>query len=198
MELSFGEKLVIARKQLDIYQYEMAERLGVHPNSIWKYERGEGKPHAAVVRMFEMLCEQNNIRFDEYTTAQRAKGESMKIVLAEKVSPATLAVFAAEPGWEVLTHDKLPGGLADALKDADDSTTLQGGDIVVTDQTAKTLSQAPQPKPVKGAPGAAAAQPAADTTTPASTPASAQPANASDTDPSKRTVRTVGPPFVSR
>jgi hypothetical protein len=79
----------------------------------------------------------------------------------------------------------------DALKDADDSTTLQGGDIVVTDQTAKTLSQAPQPKPVKGAPA-----PAADT--PALTPASAQPANASDTDPSKRTVRTVGPPFVSR
>src|SRR5271170_6352502 len=119
MDLSFGEKLVIARKQLDIYQYEMAERLGVHPNSIWKYERGEGKPHSAVVRMFEMLCEQHNIRFDEYTTAQRAKGESMKIVLAEKVSPATLAVFAAEPGWEVLTHDKLPGGLTAALKDAD-------------------------------------------------------------------------------
>jgi hypothetical protein len=91
---------------------------------------------------------------------------------------------------------------ADALKDADDSTTLQGGDIVVTDQTAKTLSQAPQPKPVKGAANPAAAQPAADTTTPATTPAptpaSAQPANASDNDPSKRTVRTVGPPFVSR
>jgi hypothetical protein len=86
----------------------------------------------------------------------------------------------------------------EALKDADDSSTLQGGDIVVTDQTAKTLSQAPQPKPVKGAPAAAAAQPAAGTPTPAATPASAQPANASDTDPSKRTVRTVGPPFVSR
>ena len=85
----------------------------------------------------------------------------------------------------------------DALKDADDSTTLQGGDIVVTDQTAKTLSQAPQPKPVKGAtaPAAGAATPA---TTPAPTPASAQPANASDTDPAKKTVRTVGPPFVSR
>ncbi|MGB6689803.1 MAG: NAD(P)-dependent oxidoreductase, partial [Terracidiphilus sp.] len=118
MELSFGEKLVIARKQLDIYQYEMAERLGVHPNSIWKYERGEGKPHAAVVRMFELLCEQHNIRFDEYTGA-RGKGETMKVVLAEKVSPATLAVFAAEPGWEILTHDKLTGGLAASLKDAD-------------------------------------------------------------------------------
>ena len=43
----------------------------------------------------------------------------MKIVLAEKVSPATLAVFAAEPGWEVLTHDQLPNGLAAALSDAD-------------------------------------------------------------------------------
>src|ERR1035438_10244684 len=49
-ELTFGEKVLFARKQLDLYQYEMAERLGVHANSITKYERGEGKPHAAVVR----------------------------------------------------------------------------------------------------------------------------------------------------
>jgi D-3-phosphoglycerate dehydrogenase len=119
MELTFGEKLVIARKQLDLYQYQMAERLGVHPNSIWKYERGEGKPHAAVLRMFDLLCEKEGVRFDEYTTAAAEKGEAMKIVLAEKVSPATLAVFAAEPGWEVLTHDKLPDGLASALVDAD-------------------------------------------------------------------------------
>jgi D-3-phosphoglycerate dehydrogenase len=118
-ELSFGEKLVIARKQLDLFQYQMAEKLGVHPNSIWKYERGEGRPHAAVVRIFELLCEKEGINFDEYTSAATDKGEAMKIVLAEKVSPATLAVFAAEPGWEVLTHDKLPDGLPAALKDAD-------------------------------------------------------------------------------
>ena len=117
-ELSFGEKLVIARKQLDLFQYQMAERLGVHPNSIVKYERGEGKPHSAVLRMFDLLCEKEGIRFDEYASAEK-KGEAMKIVLAEKVSPATLAVFAAEPGWEVLTHDKLPGGLGAALADAD-------------------------------------------------------------------------------
>ena len=43
----------------------------------------------------------------------------MKIVLAEKVSPATLAVFAAEPGWDVKTHDQLPEGLPAALADAD-------------------------------------------------------------------------------
>lgn len=118
-ELTFGEKLIIARRQLDLYQYQMAERLGVHPNSLTKYERGEGKPHAAVVRMFNLLCEQEGIRFDDYQSAQEGKGEAMKIVLAEKVSPATLAVFAAEPGWEVLTHDKLPNGLPAALADAD-------------------------------------------------------------------------------
>ena len=120
-DLTFAEKLLIARKHLDLYQYEMAERLGVHPNSLTKYERGEGKPHAAVVRMFDLLCEQQDIRFDQYQkgSATADKGVAMKIVLAEKVSPATLAVFAAEPGWEVKTHDQLPDGLPAALKDAD-------------------------------------------------------------------------------
>lgn len=120
-ELTFAEKLLIARKQLDLYQYEMAQRLGVHANSIAKYERGEGKPHAAVVRMFDLFCEQQGIQFDSYENASGAaeKGKTMKIVLAEKVSPATLAVFAAEPGWEVVTHDQLTNGLAAALEDAD-------------------------------------------------------------------------------
>jgi D-3-phosphoglycerate dehydrogenase len=98
-ELTFGEKLILARKQLNLYQYQMAEKLGVHPNSIWKYEQGEGKPQASVVRMFEMFCDQNNIRFDEF----QSKGPKMKIVLAEKVSPATLAVLASEPDWQILT-----------------------------------------------------------------------------------------------
>src|SRR5579875_3670470 len=41
----------------------------------------------------------------------------MKIVLAEKVSPATVAVFKSEPDWQVFTHDQitdLPAALADA------------------------------------------------------------------------------------
>jgi D-3-phosphoglycerate dehydrogenase len=120
-ELAFAEKLLIARKQLDLYQYEMAEKLGVHPNSLTKYERGEGKPHAAVVRMFDLFCEQQGIRFDQYENASATaeKGKTMKVVLAEKVSPATLAVFAAEAGWEVVTHDQLPNGLPAALADAD-------------------------------------------------------------------------------
>ena len=41
----------------------------------------------------------------------------MKIVLAEKVSPSTLAVLKEEPGWQIVTADKitdLPAELADA------------------------------------------------------------------------------------
>jgi D-3-phosphoglycerate dehydrogenase len=43
----------------------------------------------------------------------------MKIVLAEKVSPATVAVFASEPDWKVVPHDKIANGLAAELADAD-------------------------------------------------------------------------------
>ncbi len=44
----------------------------------------------------------------------------MKIVLAEKVSPATLAIFQKEPGWKVVTADQIaPGGLPAELADAD-------------------------------------------------------------------------------
>ncbi len=121
-ELTFGEKLILARKQLGLYQYQMAEKLGVHPNSIWKYERGEGKPQSSVVRIFDLFCEQHNLRFDEYSGSQPSKGTPMKIVLAEKVSPATLAVLAEEPDWQILTHDQvaaLEGGLPAALADAD-------------------------------------------------------------------------------
>ncbi len=42
----------------------------------------------------------------------------MKIVLAEKVSPATLAVFKAEPDWQILTHDQITN-LPETLADAD-------------------------------------------------------------------------------
>ncbi len=45
----------------------------------------------------------------------------MKIVIAEKVSPATLAVLRTEPDWQILTHDDVEkaGGLPAALADAD-------------------------------------------------------------------------------
>src|ERR1700678_1532538 len=43
----------------------------------------------------------------------------MKIVLAEKVSPATLAVLQGEGGWQIVTHDQIKNGLAAELADAD-------------------------------------------------------------------------------
>ena len=43
----------------------------------------------------------------------------MKIVLAEKVSPATLAVFQQEPGWQIVSPDQIKNGLAAELLDAD-------------------------------------------------------------------------------
>jgi D-3-phosphoglycerate dehydrogenase len=42
----------------------------------------------------------------------------MKIVLAEKVSPATLAVLQQEPDWQIVTADKIKS-LPDELADAD-------------------------------------------------------------------------------
>jgi hypothetical protein len=146
-------------------------------------------------RSCQRLCPAAEVALYSY----RNPGEGMEqaVSVSGQLYTALPAAFHYRKEFTPACSCRKPGqSWADALKDADDSTTLQGGDIVVTDQTAKTLSQAPQPKPVKGAPNPAAAQPAADT--PALTPASAQPANASDTDPSKRTVRTVGPPFVSR
>jgi hypothetical protein len=70
----------------------------------------------------------------------------------------------------------------DALKNADDSSTLVNGDIIVTDQNAKALSQAPKTPgmPTASAPGASA------TAAPAGT-----------ADGGKRVVRVVGPPYLS-
>jgi hypothetical protein len=75
---------------------------------------------------------------------------------------------------------------ADALKNADDSSTIESGDIVVTDQNAKALSAAP--KSGKPAASDGAGQPAASPPAAGATDSSAT---------GKRAVRVVGPPFLS-
>jgi len=75
----------------------------------------------------------------------------------------------------------------DALKNADDSSTLEQGDIVVNDQNAKALSQ---PQPAVSAP---AAKPGAK---PGAKPAATVTAGAAPQGP-KTPVRVVGPPFLS-
>ena len=90
---------------------------------------------------------------------------------------------------------------ADALKQLDDQT-VERGDIVVTEERAKQLSQPQvdaQGKPIKpppaGKPGTAQPQPVA--ATPASANAAAPAADTTaDIDPSKRRVRAVGPTFL--
>ena len=74
---------------------------------------------------------------------------------------------------------------ADALRNADDATTLEAGDIVVTEQKAKALSQPLQ----QAVPGKDARQP--------DPPPAAAEASAPDPNASPRSVRTVGPPFVA-
>jgi hypothetical protein len=82
---------------------------------------------------------------------------------------------------------------ADALKNADDSSTIQSGDIVVTDQKAKALSQPPQSAPAKPGATPSPAPPAATDASDAK-PDSAKADTKAD---AKRTVRVVGPPFMS-
>ncbi len=82
---------------------------------------------------------------------------------------------------------------ADALKNADDSTTLESGDIVVTADKAKALSQAPQP-PLSGKPAKARAGRQPDQN---ATPAGPATTNAANSDAAQGPVRTVGPPFIA-
>jgi len=80
---------------------------------------------------------------------------------------------------------------ADALRTLDDQT-VERGDVVVTEERAKQMSQPQtdaQGKPLKPPPkGTPAAQPAAANAAPGADPG--------ETDPSKRRVRTVGPTFL--
>jgi hypothetical protein len=104
---------------------------------------------------------------------------------------------------------RLPGqSWADALGQTKD-TTVERGDIVVTDEKAKALAQPRQDPPSRTAPAprteprkSAATMPAiAPTDPPAADPgagAAATPgAAATDGDPAKRTVRPVGPTFIA-
>jgi hypothetical protein len=87
---------------------------------------------------------------------------------------------------------------ADALKGADDASTLESGDIVVTDQNAKQLSQpAPPPAPKGAKPGKPPAGTAAAPATPAPNGQAPVTANTVVPEAPKGSIRTVGPPFVA-
>jgi hypothetical protein len=127
--------------------------------------------------------------------------------------------FAYRKQYNPACSCRAPGqSWADALRSLDDQT-IERGDIVVTEEQAKLLSQPrtdAQGKPVRLDPNSARASPPS-TATPKSSarpsnnaaplpapkntnaaPAPAAPAAAptAEEDPSKRKVRTVGPPYL--
>jgi hypothetical protein len=102
------------------------------------------------------------------------------------------AAFAYRKAFNSTCSCKAPGQTwADALQHLDDQT-LERGDIVVTEEQAKVLSQ---PVDAKGKP---IAPPRPKGAEPKGAPAAEAPATApaANGDPGKRAVRTVGPTFL--
>jgi len=88
---------------------------------------------------------------------------------------------------------------AEALHNADDSSTLESGDIVVTDKNEKALTRVP-PGQMPQQPAPATAPGKADAPAASATPAAHEAGNANNvvTDAKNRKVRVVGPPFLSQ
>ncbi len=130
-----------------------------------------------------------------YTYRNPGEDINQAVSLGGQPYTALPAAFQYRKEFSAACSCRRPGqSWADALKNADDSTTLESGDIVVTDQNAKLLSQPPQPKgakPAKGTTVGTNTTPVAASVTPVSTETSAVP------DAPKGPVRTVGPPFIS-
>jgi hypothetical protein len=89
---------------------------------------------------------------------------------------------------------------AQVLRNADDSSTLESGDIVVTNKNEKALTQIPQA--AAGRPETPAGAPSADAT-PVPTDATPVPADAGTAGqaagtPNQSKIRVVGPPFLSQ
>jgi Protein of unknown function (DUF2865) len=131
-----------------------------------------------------------------YTYRNPGEDINQSVSLGGQPYTALPAAFQYRKEFTATCSCRRPGqSWADALKNADDSTTLERGDIVVTDQNAKALSQPTQPKGAKpGKPGTTTdtiATPVAAGVTPVITETSAVP------DAPKGPVRTVGPPFIS-
>ena len=128
-----------------------------------------------------------------YTYRNPGEDINQAVSLGGQPYTALPAAFQYRKEFNAACSCRRPGqSWADALKNADDSTTLESGDIVVTDQNANALSQPPLPKGAKPAkPGAAAATPAAVAAMPVATEVSTVPARP------KGPIRTVGPPFIA-
>lgn len=144
----------------------------------------------------ERACQRQCPASEVALYAFRNPGESMEQAVSNSGQAYTALPNAFRYRKEVVSgcSCRRPGqSWADALKDADDASTLASGDIIVTDQNAKALSQAPKPA---GKPIAAPAVSALISTGTTAASNGAMTA-ASTADQTKHVVRSVGPPFLS-
>ena len=91
----------------------------------------------------------------------RNPGEDMDqaVSLAGQPYTALPTAFQYRKEFNAACSCRKPGqSWADALKGADDASTLESGDIVVTDQNAKALSQPATPAPKGAKPASPAAR----------------------------------------
>jgi hypothetical protein len=133
-----------------------------------------------------------------YTYRNPGEDIAQAVSLNGQAYTALPTAFQYRKEYSAACSCRRPGqSWADALKGADDASTLESGDIVVTDQNAKALSQPKAVKPAKPATANAASAGAAPTASgaPPATDSSAS-ANASPDAP-RAAVRSVGPPFVA-
>jgi Protein of unknown function (DUF2865) len=122
----------------------------------------------------------------------RNPGEDMTQAMSNTGQPYTALPNAFHYRTQLVAgcSCRLPGqSWADALKNADDSSTVESGDIIVTDQNAKALSEPPKPSGKAGA--------SASTGQPGGSATAAKPAAVATDRTGKPAVRVVGPPFLS-
>jgi hypothetical protein len=140
----------------------------------------------------QLTCQRECPAADVALYSYRNPGESMD----QAVSTAGQLYTALPTAYHYRTQlisgcsCRKPGeSWEDALKNADDSSTLESGDIVVTDQNAKALSQPPKPAGNKPPAAAVAGKPVVN--------AAPAPTSTAAPDDAKHAVRVVGPPFLS-
>lgn len=143
---------------------------------------------AADAQACQRLCPGAEVSLYTY----RNPGETMQQAVAINGAPYTALPNAFRFRKELVAgcSCRKPGeSWAQALRNADDSSTLERGDIVVTDENEKALTRIPASAMPKR-------QPQTQTTTPDTAPAPSSESGGGVTDTKNRKVRVVGPPFL--
>ncbi len=147
---------------------------------------------AADAQTCQRLCPGSQVTLYTYHNP----GEEIEQAVSADGAPYTVLPNAFRYRKEVVSgcFCRPPGQTwAQALRNADDLSTLESGDIVVTDKNEKALTQIPQA--AHGKPEAASGAPTVDATpVPADAGNAGEAASASD----KTKVRVVGPPYLSQ